>query len=146
VAEPEGDVSELTHVDVVRVLVVDDQFVVRDFVSRVLSQAGYLTQTASDAGVAVKVAQTFQPLHLLVTDIKMPGMNGIDLARAMRASAPRLKALYLTAYADSTFKKDVELLDGEAFLDKPCTVQALLEAVSLLLFGHLRGLEASDGP
>jgi len=133
-------VSEANHADVVRVLVVDDQFVVRDFVSRVLGQAGYLTQTASDAGVALKVAQTFAPLHLLVADIKMPGMSGLELARAMRVSVPRLKVLYLTAYAESTFNKDVKLGAGEAVLDKPCTVAALLEAVSLVLFGHIRGL------
>jgi CheY-like chemotaxis protein len=135
-------VSEANHADVVRVLVVDDQFVVRDFVSRVLGQAGYLTQTASDAGVALKVAETFQPLHLLVTDIKMPGMSGLDLARAMRVSVPRLKVLYLTAYGDSTFKKDVKLGEGEALLDKPCGVQGLLDAVSLVLFGHIRGLSS----
>jgi CheY-like chemotaxis protein len=133
-------VSEANHADVVRVLVVDDQFVVRDFVSRVLGQAGYLTQTASDAGVALKVAETFQPLHLLVTDIKMPGMSGLDLARAMRVSVPRLKVLYLTAYAESTFKKDVKLGEGEAVLDKPCGVQGLLDAASLVLFGHIRGI------
>jgi two-component system, cell cycle sensor histidine kinase and response regulator CckA len=131
--------SEANQADVVRVLVVDDQFVVRDFVSRVLGQAGYLTATASDAGVAVKVAETFQPLHLLLTDLRMPGKSGIELARAMRARDPRLKVLYLTAFADSTFKEDVKLGKSEAFLDKPCTVQALLDAVSLVLFGHVRG-------
>ena len=125
--------------DVVRVLIVDDQFVVRDFVSRVLGQAGYLTATASDAGVAVKVAETFQPLHLLLTDIRMPGKNGIELARAMHARAPELKVLYLTAHADSVFKEEVKLKEWEAFLDKPCSVTDLLEAVSLVLFGHIRG-------
>jgi CheY-like chemotaxis protein len=124
---------------VVRVLVVDDRFVIRDFVSRVLRQAGYLTETASDAGVAVMAAETFQPLDLLVTDIKMPGMNGVDLARAMQARAPRLKVLYLSAYAVSTFTKDVTLQPWEAFLDKPCSVQGLLDAVSLLLGDRSRG-------
>ncbi len=131
--------SGANDADVVRVLIVDDQFVVRDFVSRVLGQAGYLTATASDAGVAVKVAETFQPLHLLLTDIRMPGKNGIELARAMRNRLPGLKVLYLTAFADATFKEEVKLQEWEAFLDKPCSVTDLLEAVSLLLFGHIRG-------
>jgi CheY-like chemotaxis protein len=138
-------VSERTDADVVRVLVVDDQFVVRDFVSRVLRQVGYSTATASDGGVAIKVAETFQPVHLLLTDLRMPGMNGTELARAMRRRDPRLKVLYLTAYADATFKEALTLRNEEAFLDKPCTVSGLLEAVSLMLFGHIRGLEASGG-
>ena len=131
--------SEANDADVVRVLIVDDQFVVRDFVSRVLGQAGYLTETASDAGVAVKVAETFQPLHLLLTDIRMPGKSGLELAHAMHTRAPGLKVLYLTAHADAVFKEDVKLHAWEAFLDKPCSVTDLLEAVSLILFGHIRG-------
>ena len=125
--------SEANHSDVVRVLVVDDQFVVRDFVARILRQAGYDTATASDAGVAMKVAETFQPLRLLLTDLKMPGKNGLELARAMHARIPELKVLYLTAYADTTFKDEVARHDDEAFLDKPCTIAGLLEAVSRLL-------------
>jgi len=131
--------TEANHGGVVRVLVVDDEFVIRQFVSRVLSQAGYLTETASDAGVAVMVAETFQPLHLLVTDIKMPGTNGIDMARAMRARDPRLKVLYLSAYADATFTENATLQPWEACLDKPCTAEGLLDAVSFILDDDRRG-------
>jgi two-component system cell cycle response regulator CpdR len=132
-------VTAVNPAGAVRVLVADDEFVIRDFLSRVLRQAGYLTETASDAGVAVMTAETFQPLDLLVTDIKMPGMNGIDLARAMQARVPRLKVLYLSAYAVSAFTKDGSLRPWEAFLNKPCSVQGLLEAVSLLLGDRNRG-------
>jgi CheY-like chemotaxis protein len=126
-------VSEANQTDAVGVLVVDDQFVVRDFVARILRQAGYYTATASDAGVALKVAETFQPLRLLLTDLKMPGRNGLELARAMRARLPDLKVLYLTGYADAEFKNEVARHADEAVLDKPCTITGLLDAVSRLL-------------
>jgi two-component system, cell cycle sensor histidine kinase and response regulator CckA len=133
------------HAELVCILVVDDQFVVRNFVSRVLRQAGYHTETASDGGVAIKVAETFQPLQLLLTDLKMPGMHGTELARAMRARDPGLKVLYLTGHADAAFKEALTLRTGEAFLEKPCTVTGLLEAVSFLLFGHPHGLDVPAG-
>jgi FixJ family two-component response regulator len=65
----------------------------------------------------------------------MPQMSGDELARRLRASYPLLKVLYLTGFSDRLFKEKVTLWADEAFLDKPCTVKGLLEAVALLLFG-----------
>ena len=65
----------------------------------------------------------------------MPGMTGDELARRLRQSEPALKVLYLTGYSDHLFKEKTMLWADEAFLDKPCSVKGLREAVSLLLFG-----------
>ena len=67
----------------------------------------------------------------------MPAMTGDELARLLRQSQPELKVLYLTGYSDRLFKEKTTLWADEAFLDKPCTVKGLREAVSLLLFGSL---------
>ena len=67
----------------------------------------------------------------------MPQMAGDELARRLRRDEPKLKILYLTGYSDRLFKDKVTLWEDEAFLDKPCTVKSLKEAVSLLLSGSL---------
>jgi CheY-like chemotaxis protein len=119
-----------------RALIVDDEDLVRKFVERVLREAGYETATASDGPEAIAVAGTLETCDILVTDLMMPQMTGDELARRLRASAPALKVLYLTGFSDRLFKEKVTLWADEAFLDKPCSVKGLLQAVSLLVFGH----------
>lgn len=121
----------------IHVLVVDDEETVRKFVDRVLRDAGYTTTLAGDGPEAVAVAKTMPALDLLVTDLMMPKMTGDELARRLRLAEPRLKVLYLTGYADRLFKEKVTLWEDEAFLEKPCSLQGLQQAVSLLLTGRL---------
>lgn len=120
----------------ISVLIVDDEEPVRKFVDRVLSDAGYRTTLAADGPEAVEVASKLDRLDVLVTDLMMPEMQGDELARRLRAESPSLKVLYLTGYSDRLFKDKVTLWEDEAFLDKPCSVKGLLQAVALLLFGR----------
>ena len=117
-------------------LIVDDEEPVRRFVERVLHGAGYQTTTAGDGPEALEVAQKLGALDVLVTDVMMPQMSGDELARRLRQTDPSLKVLYLTGYSDRLFKEKVTLWEDEAFLDKPCSVKGLAQAVSLLLFGR----------
>jgi CheY-like chemotaxis protein len=121
----------------VSVLVVDDEQSVRKFVERVLGEAGYTTTSASDGPEAIDVAATLEDFDMLVTDVMMPQMTGDELARRLRIGRPSLKVLYLTGFSDRLFKEKVTLWADEAFLDKPCSVKGLLQAVSLLLFGRV---------
>ena len=90
---------------------------------------------AADGPEAIEEATTLQPFDLLLTDLMMPQMTGDELARRLRVGHPSLKVLYLTGFSDRLFKEKVTLWADEAFLDKPCSVKGLLQAVSLLLFG-----------
>ena len=117
------------------VLIVDDEPSVQRFVERVLSEAGYATTVASDGPEALDAASRMEELDLVVTDVMMPQMTGDELGRRLRAERPAVKVLYLTGFSDRLFKEKVTLWADEAFLDKPCTVKGLLEAVALLLFG-----------
>lgn len=121
----------------VRILIVDDEEPVRKFVERALQEGGYETTLAGDGAEAIEAAKHMTSLDLLLTDVMMPQMAGDELARRLRREEPSLKVLYLTGYSDSLFKEKVTLGQDEAFLDKPCSVKGLLEAVSLLFFGHL---------
>ena len=129
----------------VGVLVVDDEELVRKFVDRVMREAGYQTATAADGPEALEVAAKLETFDILVTDVMMPQMTGDELARRIRASTPGIKVLYLTGFSDRLFKEKVTLWADEAFLDKPCSVKGLLEAVSLLLFGRI-GLPQDHRP
>jgi CheY-like chemotaxis protein len=121
----------------INVLIVDDEEPVRKFVDRVLREAGYKTALASDGPDAIEVAKGMESLDILVTDVMMPQMTGDELARRLRQTEQRgLKVLYLTGFSDRLFKEKVTLWEDEAFLDKPCGVKGLLQAVSLLLFGR----------
>jgi two-component system, cell cycle sensor histidine kinase and response regulator CckA len=119
-----------------RVLVVDDEDLVRKFVERVLREAGYTTVTASDGPEALETAAGAETFDVLVTDVMMPQMTGDELARRIRVQTPGIKVLYLTGFSDRLFKEKVTLWADEAFLDKPCSVKGLLQAVSLLMFGR----------
>jgi two-component system, cell cycle sensor histidine kinase and response regulator CckA len=121
----------------VRALVVDDEASVCKFVDRVLSEAGYATVTASDGRQALELVGKEPPFDIIVTDVMMPEMTGDELARRLRVEQPGLKVLYLTGFSDRLFKEKVTLWADEAFLDKPCSVKGLLQAVSLLLFGRV---------
>ena len=123
----------------IRILVVDDEEPVRKFVERVLRDAGYDVSTAGDGPEAIEVAAKMGTLDVLVTDVMMPQMTGDELARRVRLTMSDVKVLYLTGFADKLFKEKVTLWEDEAFLDKPCSVTGLRQAVSLLHFGNIEG-------
>ena len=130
----------------VPVLVVDDEEAVLRFVDRVLRDAGYKTAIATSGAEAIEVAKKIGPLGALVTDVMMPGMTGDELARLLRQTQPEIKVLYLTGYSDRLFKEKTMLWADEAFLDKPCTVKGLREAVSLLITGKFESAEEAPKP
>jgi two-component system, cell cycle sensor histidine kinase and response regulator CckA len=124
------------------VLIVDDEEPVLKFVERVLTRAGFATTIAANAVDALAAAEKGSPgngkrFDLLVTDVNMPRMTGDELARRMRQIDPAIKVLYLTGYSDQLFKEKSTLWQDEAFLDKPCSMKGLLQAVSLLAFGRI---------
>jgi CheY-like chemotaxis protein len=119
------------------VLIVDDEEPVRNFVERVLREAGYETATASDGAEALETARGKQ-IDLLLTDVNMPQMSGDELARRLRAEDPGLKVLYLTGFSDQLFKEKNTLWQDEAYLEKPCSIAGLREAVALITLGRIR--------
>jgi two-component system cell cycle sensor histidine kinase/response regulator CckA len=120
-----------------RILVVDDEEPIRRFVERALRDAGHVTRTAGDGIEALAVTQKEGAFDVVVTDLMMPGMAGDELARRLRQDEPKLKVLYLTGHCDRLFMEKVTLWQDESFLEKPCTVKGLRQAVALLFFGRL---------
>ena len=119
-----------------RILLVDDEPSILYFAERALGQAGYQVSVAGSGAEALQIAEAADPFDLLLTDVVMPPINGDELARQMRRLTPGIKVLYLTGYSDNIFADRTMLWEDEAFVEKPCSVEALLQAVSLLLSGH----------
>jgi len=125
-----------TPADAMRVLVVDDESSVLTFAQQVLADAGYDVAVASDGPEALRIVDSQRrPFDLFVLDILMPQMRGDELGRQLRQRDPDVKVLYFTAYSDRLFADRPMLWEHEAFVEKPVTVDGLLEAVSLLLHG-----------
>ncbi len=123
------------------VLVVDDSEPSRIYAERALCEGGYGVTTASSGPEALTIAEEKGPFDLFVLDVMMPGMRGDELADCLREKDPDVKVVYFTGYSDLLFQRGQMLAHNEAFVDKPVTLVGLLEAVSLMLYGHTRGAE-----
>jgi CheY-like chemotaxis protein len=125
------------------VLVVDDEPAIREMERRILEKGGYRVLEATGAGQALALLQDGTPVDLLIADLDMPELSGEEMVQRIHARWPNLKVLYVTANIDRLLNVRSLIWEGEAFLDKPFTGHALLEAVALLLTGTLSG--ASEG-
>jgi CheY-like chemotaxis protein len=112
------------------VLVVDDEPGVRHLASAMLRRSGYTVIEASDGEEAEQIAVEHDgEIHVLLTDIVMPGFRGPELAKRVRAVRPSTRVVYMSGFRDTEPLADVER--GEAvFLEKPFVRAALLGAIS----------------
>jgi signal transduction histidine kinase len=89
------------HKDHLVVLVVDDDDAVREVTAGLLTDLGYDVLEAGSGGAALEIIERHEEISAVVLDFAMPGMNGADLARELRARRPRLPILFATGYADA---------------------------------------------
>jgi two-component system cell cycle sensor histidine kinase/response regulator CckA len=116
------------------VLLVEDEDAVRELAARVLLTLGYVVVAARDGAEAQQIAQQAnQFLHLMVTDVVMPGVSGLELARRLAPVRPKMKVLFMSGYADDTIVKHGPLGPGAAFLQKPFTPDGLARTVREVL-------------
>jgi DNA-binding response OmpR family regulator len=132
----------------VKALVIDDNLSVRTFVERVLRDAGYETATAGDGIAGQRLILRDGAPDIVITDESMPRMSGHEFAHWLRASFPAVKVLFLTGYVEHTERVSSGLWESVGYLEKPCTVRGLLQAVSLLIFKRLeaRVIAPPSGP
>ena len=120
------------------VLVAEDDELVRKFVRRVLEQNGYRVLAAEAPKGALEAAREFDgDIHLLVTDLVMPGMRGDELARRLAAERPGIRTLYIVSSEVGLVQADLAAL-GENFVQKPWTRLAGRKAREVLDGGPSR--------
>jgi PAS domain S-box-containing protein len=119
-----------------RILVVEDDSLVRNFVTAQLTSLGYRTLAAADGQAALQLIESDEPFDLLFTDIVIPGgMSGRELADAARKRRPGLKVLYTSGYTDNAIIHHGKLDDGAALLTKPYRRNQLAETIRRSLDG-----------
>ncbi|CAN5313731.1 hypothetical protein BH11PSE9_BH11PSE9_05470 [soil metagenome] len=109
----------------VKVLVIEDEPVVRSLVVEVLSDLGCQAIEAADGPSGLQVLMSAQDIDLLVTDIGLPGLNGRQVAEAARTRRPGLKVLLMTGYAENANFGDSVLGDGMDLITKPFAMDDL---------------------
>jgi CheY-like chemotaxis protein len=116
------------------ILVVEDDEDVRALVSDSLKSRGYDVLVAGEPGEAVHLAETHRgSIHLLLTDVVMPGDTGPGLAAALTRRRPDLRVIYMSGFTDEVVVRNGTLHAGETFLQKPFTLVELEQAVHALL-------------
>ena len=112
------------------VLLVEDEEQVRELARRVLERAGYSVLSAEDAESAVAIADRHPGhIHLLVTDIVLPRVSGRELAARLGIHRPAIKVLYVSGTSDTTIARHRMLDPGTEFLEKPFSLERLLQKV-----------------
>ncbi|MFT4976697.1 MAG: two-component system cell cycle sensor histidine kinase/response regulator CckA [Myxococcota bacterium] len=117
----------------VRVLVVEDDDTIRSMFVQALEAAGCDVTCAPDGEAALALDLNTEPLDILVTDVVMPGISGVELAEQLVASRPGLRVLFCTGYTDQQI--DIDGHAGRALLTKPFPLSELTATVATLRSG-----------
>jgi len=112
------------------VLVVEDNQQVLDITLKVLARYGYRTLAARNGDEAVRVGRDFEgKIHLLVTDVIMPGMNGKELAERLRSERPDMKVLFMSGYTENIIVQKGILPTDIHYIQKPFSFEGLARKV-----------------
>uniref|UniRef100_Q01RQ0 histidine kinase n=1 Tax=Solibacter usitatus (strain Ellin6076) TaxID=234267 RepID=Q01RQ0_SOLUE len=134
-AEPETPVNRLSKTDATEtVLVAEDEPAVRELVRQTLEQRGYTVLEAKDGYEALRVfEQRKNEIHLLLTDVIMPLMNGRELAKRLESLRPGMKIVYMSGYTDEVLAFHGFAQPEIEFIQKPFTASELANKVELVL-------------
>jgi len=131
-APPHPGVTQVRGAEVV--LLVEDEEGVRRLIARGLEQHGYQVLAAADGAAALRLEAAHPaPIHLLITDVLMPGMTGRQLADAIKARRAAIKVLFVSGYTDDEVLRHGVVIGTDAFFHKPFTPLGLLTKVREVL-------------
>jgi CheY-like chemotaxis protein len=116
------------------ILLVDDDPDTRNIVPRMLSKSGYAVATCSSGHQALKYLAR-QKFDLVLSDVRMPGMSGVELLKSIRDNYPDLPVILLTAIADLDSEMEAARDEMHGYLRKPYTAAELTDAVQTMLSG-----------
>ncbi len=122
------------------ILLVDDEPIVRRLVREMLTINGYAVIEASGGYEALRLIQGLnQPVHLLLTDIIMPRMDGHELARELARAHPETRVLFMSGYATDSNIKKVMAMGGQC-IPKPFSIPDLTKTIRQMLDAPWAGL------
>lgn len=112
-----------------KILLVDDEPELRNLIADGFQGRGYEVLTAGSAPEALKLLSASSGIECMVSDIRMPGMNGIDLLKEAKSLYPKLKVILISGFADLSPAQAQEL-GATGLLEKPFPIKQLIEMVS----------------
>jgi len=116
------------------VLLVEDEEMVRNLARDILRQAGHTVLEARHGTEAIRICEQYgAPIHLIVTDVIMPEMGGIELIRRIRTLRPQVKFLYISGYTDDALIRQGVRTEEVSYLPKPFTRNDLIIKVREIL-------------
>ncbi len=107
------------------IFVVEDEKPILKVLQRSLERLGYTVMGFSSPIAAIEKSRAMEPIHLLITDVIMPDMNGQDLARAISKFHPGIKCLFMSGYTEDVIAHHGILNEGLNFISKPFSIKAL---------------------
>lgn len=125
--------DERLRADAVHLLVVEDAAILGQALQSALERAGYRVALAKRGDAALRSFLEAKSIHLLIADVLLPGMSGIELARRLRESNPQLPVVLISGQTNQSQFGPDELPRGTVFLQKPFSMEVLLRAISGLL-------------
>jgi signal transduction histidine kinase/CheY-like chemotaxis protein len=129
-----ADVRDATAKGSETVLLVEDQESLRELIQTMLEREGYNVLVAKNPAIGLEMAQAHQgTIHLLITDVVLPGMNGRALAEELAKTRRPIKVLFISAYTENIMIHQGTLPQGTAFLQKPFTHETLRRRVREVL-------------
>ncbi|MGQ9600867.1 MAG: response regulator, partial [Anaerolineae bacterium] len=118
------------------ILVVEDESGVREMIAQILSAHGFQVITAVDGPEALRLSREYPgPIHLLIADLVMPSISGVELAEQLLAHRPELQVIYMSGYPKDELLRRKFVREQSALLIKPLTEEALLQKVQASLGG-----------
>lgn len=115
-----------------KLLIVDDQKGIRRLLTEVFLEYGYEIESCANGLKALELIPEFKP-DLIIMDVKMPGMNGIDVIKKVREMNKDIKVIMMTAYGDQHYISQAEALDVAKFIIKPFDLNELKKQVGEIL-------------
>ncbi len=118
-----------------RILIVEDEVRVAQALGRALSMpegGGYFVETCESGEDALSRLQLTR-FDLLITDLRMPGMNGLELIGKCRATSPAIKSILITAFGSAEVEEKAYELEVDGYLAKPFSIRKLVRAVQIAL-------------
>jgi two-component system cell cycle sensor histidine kinase/response regulator CckA len=116
------------------ILVVEDAEAIRKMVGTILAQSGYRVLEACDGADALETLESSpESVHLVITDVVMPKMNGAELAQRLAVARPELRIMLMSGYADDAIVRSMQTDPAYVFLEKPFTATALTTKVRMAL-------------
>jgi PAS domain S-box-containing protein len=134
--EPAGEVAENETLlpGTETILLVEDEDLLRTVVREALEENGYRVLVASRPAEAMDTAASFDgPIHLLLTDMIMPGATGVALAQQLISKRPELRVIYMSGYANHAVVNHASRPPEGHYLEKPIATSALLRAIREVL-------------